>query len=74
MTTRKAEDLSAEDCLASCHAASWKRAFSAVSKRYGLVLGLEPMQYLLYDWAVRNIAPTEWRADFYGKPIPERRR
>jgi hypothetical protein len=32
------------------------------------------MQYLLYDWAVRNIAPTEWRADFYGKPIPERRR
>lgn len=71
--THRAEDRSAEDCLASCHASSWKRATAEVSKRYGQVFGLEPMQYPLYDWAVRNIAPTEWRAEFLGKPIPERR-
>jgi hypothetical protein len=69
--THSAADFSASECLGRAHRGSWRQALNEVSRRYGNVWGLEPLEYVLYDECLRTMAPPEWVADFAGKPIPE---
>lgn len=59
--------------LAACHKQAWARASKDVADAYGrqVLWTISEHEQQLFDLAVANVAPAEWRPDFIGKPPPE---